>query len=156
MLAVEGIAVGIAERNHFLLLAIETEPVNLVDGFVAHVEKARLIPHRALGKTEARAYYAELGIVIHQIPEMWRLGLQLKLPEAGLGRVRSRMRTPQSAQGCDDEKCRTFMLRFMRSRSLPEQNPELTLADRSLFVWRLFLRRSPTGWCWGRRHSSRS
>ena len=34
MLAVEGIAVGVAERNHFLPLAIEMEPVNLVDGFV--------------------------------------------------------------------------------------------------------------------------
>src|SRR5580692_3839456 len=100
MLAVEGISIGIAERNHFLLLAIETEPVNLVDGFVAYVEKTRIIPHRPLRKSEARTYYAEFGVVIHQIPKVWRLRLQLKLSGLGWSVCEA---CAHRNQGCDNE-----------------------------------------------------
>src|ERR1700691_6004915 len=70
MLSVEGIAVGITERNHFVFLSIGMEPVNLVDSFVAYIEKSRLVPHRAFCKPEARRHDAEFGAVIHQIPEL--------------------------------------------------------------------------------------
>jgi hypothetical protein len=65
MLAVEGVAVGVTERNHFFFPAIGIEPVNLVDSFVAYVEEPRWIPHRTLGKTKARAHHAQFGVVIH-------------------------------------------------------------------------------------------
>src|SRR5271169_3175612 len=101
MLAVESIAVGVAQRNHLLLLAIEMEPIDLVDGFVAHVKKARLIPHRSLGKTKARAHHSELGIAIHQIPEMWRFGMQSKLSMLGWCAGRARYARCDQQQGCD-------------------------------------------------------
>src|SRR5271169_2081755 len=61
MLAVEGVAVGIAECNYFFFFAIGMQTKNLVNGFVAHIEEPGFVPDRALRKSKARTHYPEFG-----------------------------------------------------------------------------------------------
>src|SRR5256884_2732351 len=53
LLAIVGVAVGIAERNELLFRSIHVYVKNLVTDFVADNHEAGRIPHRAFGKTKA-------------------------------------------------------------------------------------------------------
>src|SRR5260370_32327948 len=108
MLSVEGVTVRVAERNYFLLPAIEIEPVNLVDGFVAYVEEARVIPHRTFGKPEAGAHNAQPGVVIHQIPELRRIRLQSKFSRQGWDSAKACCAYCNKQQGCNAEDTQDF------------------------------------------------
>ena len=53
LLAIVGVAVGIAERNELLFPSIHGHLKNLATDFVTDNDEARRIPHRALRKTKA-------------------------------------------------------------------------------------------------------
>jgi len=55
MIAVVGVAVGIAERNDFLLLAVERNVENFVGNFIADVKEPRFVIYRAFGKPKPPA-----------------------------------------------------------------------------------------------------
>jgi hypothetical protein len=84
MLAIEGVAVGIAKRDYFFFLAVGMDAKDLVQSFVAHIQKSFLIPNRSFGESETGCHSAELGVAIHEAPKIGRCGLQLKL-SGGVG-----------------------------------------------------------------------
>src|SRR5262249_13915060 len=79
MLAVEGVAIGIAQRDDFFLPAVGVDAENLVDGLIAYVEEPGGIPHRAFGEAEIARNLFQLRIAIDEIPEFRRQGLQFEL-----------------------------------------------------------------------------
>ena len=97
VLTVEGVAVGIAKRDDFFLFAIGMEAENLVNGLVAYVEEARLIPDTGPSRNpKPLATRPSFGVLIDHVPELWRLGLQLN-PGARAGRPEELLLTAVSA-----------------------------------------------------------
>src|SRR5580704_13853697 len=101
------------------------EAVNLVNGFVTHVEESCRIPHRAFSKTKTRADHAEFGVAIHQIPELGRHGLQAKF--AGSGCWSAWRLGCQEQRGRDDKGVQDFHAAIHSDAFLFERNLELNL-----------------------------
>src|ERR1700750_516926 len=71
MLWIIGIAIGGAQRDDFLFLtsgSIYLE--NFVESFIAHPEITGTIPHRPLGKAEARSQLGQLCFSIKERPKL--------------------------------------------------------------------------------------
>ena len=76
VLPVEGVAIGIAQRDQLLFMSVQKDTINLVLNLVAYVEEAGLVPHRTFGETKIARNPRQHRVAVEQFPEFRRFGCE--------------------------------------------------------------------------------